>query len=406
MAAELIVYGTSWCSDCKRAKRFLGEQQVKYRFVDVEADTAGRALVESHSDGKTIIPTIVFADGSVLVEPSNADLARKLGLTTEAKHRFYDVVVIGGGPAGLTAAFYAAREGLSVLVLERSSLGGQAALTERLDNYPGFPDGLSGSDFGKRLTEQSRRFGVEMVSAAEVSTIVAEEQAHLDHLVRTADGSEYRAHAVLAAPGTTYRRLGAKGEADLIGAGIHYCATCDGPFYKGKELVVIGGGNSAAEEGQFLTQFASKVTLLVRGDRLSASKIYHDKVMNHPKIAVRFNTEVKEFIGTSRLEGLVIESGGREDTLRPAAVFVFIGLRPNTKFLDGVVDLTSEGFIDAPDLRTSVKGVFAAGDARAGSTKQVASAVGEGAAAALQIRRYLEEIGEVRHIQTELIEAS
>ena len=406
MAAELIVYGTSWCSDCKRAKRFLGEQQVKYRFVDVEADTAGRALVESHSDGKTIIPTIVFADGSVLVEPSNADLARKLGLTTEAKHRFYDVVVIGGGPAGLTAAFYAAREGLSVLVLERSSLGGQAALTERLDNYPGFPDGLSGSDFGKRLTEQSRRFGVEMVSAAEVSTIVAEEQAHLDHLVRTTDGSEYRAHAVLAAPGTTYRRLGAKGEADLIGAGIHYCATCDGPFYKGKELVVIGGGNSAAEEGQFLTQFASKVTLLVRGDRLSASKIYHDKVMNHPKIAVRFNTEVKEFIGTSRLEGLVIESGGREETLRPAAVFVFIGLRPNTKFLDGVVDLTSEGFIDAPDLRTSVKGVFAAGDARAGSTKQVASAVGEGAAAALQIRRYLEEIGEVRHIQTELIEAS
>lgn len=406
MAAELIVYGTSWCSDCKRAKRFLGEQQVKYRFVDVEADTAGRALVESHNDGKTIIPTIVFADGSVLVEPSNADLARKLGLPTEAKHRFYDVVVIGGGPAGLTAAFYAAREGLSVLVLERSSLGGQAALTERLDNYPGFPDGLSGSDFGKRLTDQSRRFGVEMVSAAEVSTIVAEEQGHLDHLVRTTDGSEYRAHAVLAAPGTTYRRLGAKGEADLIGAGIHYCATCDGPFYKGKELVVIGGGNSAAEEGQFLTQFASKVTLLVRGDRLSASKIYHDKVMNHPKMAVRFNTGVKEFIGTSRLEGLVIESGGREETLRPAAVFVFIGLRPNTKFLDGVVDLTSEGFIDAPDLRTSVKGVFAPGDARAGSTKQVASAVGEGAAAALQIRRYLEEIGEVRHIQTELMEAS
>ena len=403
MAAEIIMYGTNWCSDCKRAKRFLGEQQVEYRFVDVEADAAGRALVESHSDGKTIIPTIVFADGSVLVEPSNADLARKLGLPTEAKHRFYDVVVIGGGPAGLTAAFYAAREGLSALVLERSSLGGQAALTERLDNYPGFPDGLSGSDFGRRLVEQSRRFGVEMISAAEVSTIVGEEQGHLDHLVRTTDGSEYRAHAVLVAPGTTYRRLGAKGEADLIGAGIHYCATCDGPFYKGKELVVIGGGNSAAEEGQFLTQFASKVTLLVRGDKLSASKIYHDKVMNHPKMTVRFNTGVKEFLGTSRLEGLIIESGGREETLRPAAVFVFIGLRPNTKFLGGVVGLTSEGFIDAPDLRTNVRGVFAAGDARAGSTKQVASAVGEGAAAALQIRRYLEEIGEVRHIQTELM---
>ena len=401
MAGEPIMYGTTWCSDCKRAKRFLGEQQVEYRFVDVEQDAAGRTLVESHNDGKTIIPTIVFADGSVLVEPSNAELARKLGLPTEAKHAFYDLVVVGGGPAGLTAAFYAAREGIATLVLERSSLGGQAALTERLDNYPGFPTGLTGADFGKRLVEQSARFGVEMVSAAQVTAIVGEERGHPCHVVRTSEGAEYRAHAVLLAPGTSYRRLGAKGEADLIGAGIHYCATCDGPFYKGKELVVIGGGNSAAEEGAFLTQFASKVTLLVRGDKLTASKIYHDKVMNHPKMAVRFNTEVREFRGTRSLEGLIVESGGRQETLRPAAVFIFIGLRPNTKFLDGVVGLTKEGFIDAPDLRTSVKGIFAAGDARAGSTKQVASAVGEGAAAALQIRRFLEEIGEVRHVETE-----
>ena len=402
MAHHITVYGSSWCSDCKRAKRFLGDQQVQYRWVDVEQDEQGRRFVEEHNDGKTIIPTIVFDDESVMVEPSNAELAQKLGLKTMARHRFYDLIVIGGGPAVLTAAFYASREGLSTLVLERSSLGGQAALTERLENYPGFPAGLTGADFGKRLVEQSERFEVEMVSAAEVSEIGV---AGHDRVVRTHEGAEYRAHALILAPGNAYKRLGADGEDDLIGAGIHYCATCDGPFYKGKELAVIGGGNSAAEEGSFLTQFASKVTLLVRGDKLTASKIYHDKVMNHPKMDVRFNVEVKRFTGGKRLQGLVVKTPDGEETLRPAAVFVFIGLKPNTDFLKGSVDLTTDGFIDAPGLATSMTGVFAAGDARAGSTKQVASAVGEGAAAALAVRHYLEGIGEARHVETEMMTA-
>ena len=396
--AQITVYGTSWCTDCKRSKRFLGDHKVRYAWVDVEQDDSGRAFVQKHNDGKTMVPTIVFDDGEVLAEPSNADLARKLGLPTDAKHRCYDVIVVGGGPAGLPAAFYASREGLTTLVLERSSLGGQAALTERLDNYPGFPDGLTGADFGKRLVEQSSRFDVEMVSAADVSAVLVQDQTRggAHHA-----GAEYEAHAVLLAPGSTYRRLGAPGEDDLIGAGVHYCATCDGPFYKGRELVVVGGGNSACEEGAFLTQFASKVTLLVRGDRLSASKIYQDKVLNHPKMEVRFNTEVKAFEGGKRLEGLVIESSGRIETLTPAAVFVFIGLRPNTAFLRGVVGLTPEGFIDAADLRTTVPGFFAAGDARAGATMQVAAAVGEGAAAAIAIRRYLVEIGETSHAPTD-----
>jgi thioredoxin reductase (NADPH) len=319
-----------------------------------------------------------------------------------AQHRFYDLIVVGGGPAGLTAAFYASREGLSTLVLERSSLGGQAALTERLDNYPGFPAGLTGSDFGKRLVEQSKRFDVEMISAAEVARI--REEGH-DRVVRTEDGAEYRAHAVILAPGSAYKRLGAEGEDDLIGAGIHYCATCDGPFYKGREIVVVGGGNSAAEEGSFLTQFASKLTILVRGDKLTASKIYHDKVMNHPNITVRFNTSVKKFLGAKHLEGVVVKTAEGEETLRPAAVFVFIGLKPNTEFLAGSVALTKDGFIDAPEFATSQRGVFAAGDARAGSTKQVASAVGEGAAAALAVRHYLEEIGEARHVEVEMMTA-
>ena len=402
MAHHITVYGTTWCSDCKRAKRFLGDQQVEYRWIDVEQNAEGRAFVEKHNDGKTIIPTILFDDGSVLVEPSNAQLAEKLGLPTMAQHRFYDLVVVGGGPAGLTAAFYASREGLSTLVLERSSLGGQAALTERLDNYPGFPAGLTGNDFGKRLVEQSKRFDVEMISAAEVALI--REEGH-DRVVRTEDGAEYRAHAVILAPGNAYKRLGAEGEDDLIGAGIHYCATCDGPFYKGREIVVVGGGNSAAEEGSFLTQFASRITMLVRGDKLTASKIYHDKVMNHPNITVRFNTSVKRFLGDKHLEGVIIEAPGGEETMRPAAVFVFIGLKPNTEFLKGTVDLTRDGFIDAPEFATSLPGVFAAGDARAGSTKQVASAVGEGAAAALAVRHYLEEIGEARHVEVEMMTA-
>src|SRR4029079_16213485 len=230
---------------------------------------------EKHNDGKTIIPTIVFDDGTIMVEPSNAQLAEKLGLATMAEHRFYDLIVIGAGLSGLRAPFYASREGLSVLVLERSSLGGQAALTERLDNYPGFSEGLTGADFGKRLVEPAQRFDVEMISAAEGAEIA--EEGH-DRVVRTEGGAEYRAHAVILASGNAYKRLGADGEDDLIGAGIHYSATCDGPFYKGKDIVVIGGGNSAAEEGSFLTQFASKITILVRGDKLTASKIYHDKV--------------------------------------------------------------------------------------------------------------------------------
>ncbi|HYK97860.1 MAG TPA: FAD-dependent oxidoreductase [Candidatus Acidoferrales bacterium] len=402
MSHHITVMGSSWCSDCKRAKRFLGDQQVEYKWVDVEQDAVARKFVEDHNEGKTIIPTIVFDDGTVLVEPTNAQLAQKLGLPTMAQHRFYDLIVVGGGPAGLTAAFYASREGLSTLVLERSSLGGQAALTERLDNYPGFPSGLTGADFGKRLVEQSKRFEVEMINAAEVTKLGAD--GH-DRAVWTDGGAEYRSHAVILAPGNAYRRMGAEGEDDLIGAGIHYCATCDGPFYKGKELVVIGGGNSACEEGQFLTQFASKVTLLVRGDKLSASKIYHDKVLNHPKMEVRFNTQVMRFMGEKHLEGIVVRDSTGEHTMRPAACFVFIGLKPNTEFLKDTITLTAEGFIDAPDFATSLPGVFAAGDSRANSTKQVASAVGEGAAAALAVRRYLEGIGEARHVEVEMMPA-
>src|SRR5512137_325167 len=300
---NLMVYGATWCSDCKRAKKFLGEQRVHYNWIDVEQDAAGLAFVEKVNHGKRIIPTIVFDDNSVLVEPSNADLASKLGLQTRASMNYYDLICIGGGPASLTAALYAAREGLDVLVIEKSGLGGQAGVTERLDNFPGFPDGIGGAEFADRLVQQTRRFGVELLQAQEVIGLRAEEESKY---VMTADGSEYGARAVLIATGSTYRRLGVPGEDDLIGAGVHFCATCDGPFYKGRHVAVIGGGNSAGEESLFLTRFADQVTILVRGATMTASQIVIDKVTASPKIEVRYNTEVTELQGEAKLSGVTV----------------------------------------------------------------------------------------------------
>jgi thioredoxin reductase (NADPH) len=387
------LYGAPWCSDCKRAKKFFGEHRVVYDFIDVEEDAEGLRIVEETNNGKRIIPVIFFPDGSTLVEPSNAELAEKLGLQTRPQSPFYDLVIVGGGPTGLTAALYAAREGIETLVVERSGLGGQAGITERLDNFPGFPEGIGGAEFADRLTAQCRRFGVERLSAAEVVAVVADGQYRV---VRFADGGEIRAHAVLIAPGSTYRRLGVPGEEDFIGAGVHFCATCDGPFYRDRPVLVIGGGNSAVEEAIFLARFASEVTILARGSELTASKVAQEKVLSHPKITVRFDTEVVEFRGDGHLSDVVVKtrSTGETEELRPGGVFVFVGLQPNTAFLTDTLALTEAGFIQtAPTLETTVPGIFAAGDARAGSTKQLVSAAGEGATAALMIRHYLQSIG-------------
>jgi thioredoxin reductase (NADPH) len=388
----ITLYGTHWCSDCKRAKQFFGEQRVHYDFVDVDADAEAMAYVEQVNDGKQIIPVIVFGDGSTLVEPSNAELAAKLGLRTTAQRRFYDLVVVGSGPAGLTAALYAAREGLGTLVVERGGVGGQAGVTERLDNFPGFPEGVTGAEFAERLRAQAERFGVEVLTQ-EVTGIGAEGRYRS---VRASDGEEYAAGAVLLALGSTYRRLGVPGEEDFIGAGVHFCATCDGAFYRGKEVLVVGGGNSAGEESIFLTRFASKVTIATRDKELSASKVVREKVAENSQIEVLTDTSPSAFKGDSRLRSVVLQDrqSGEEREVAPDGVFVFVGLAPNTDLVKGVVDLDEAGFIQTDvGLQTSMPGVFAAGDVRAGSTKQAASAAGEGAAVALSIRRYLESIG-------------
>jgi thioredoxin reductase (NADPH) len=405
--AEILVYGASWCPDCRRAKKFLADQRVPYAWHDIESEPEGVRVVQDRNDGKNIIPTVIFPDGSHLAEPSNEELAEKLGLHRQAMQHVYDLVIVGGGPTGLTTSIYAARENLETLIIDSKGLGGQAGVTERLDNYPGFPEGIGGAELADRFVKQAERYGVEMLQAVSVTNISADSgmTADGDELdVLTATGDHYHARAVLVATGSSYRRTDAEGEDDLIGAGIHFCATCDGPFYKGSdELMVIGAGNSGLEEGIFLTQFTDKVTIVEQGDQLRGSRILQEKVLDHPLMEVELRHAVKEFRkkddGSGKLGTVVIEdleSGGIEEH-HPAGVFVFIGLDPNTDFLMEIVDFDDRRFIATdPTFMSSMPGVFAAGDVRGGSTKQLASAVGEGAAAAIQIRGYLDRLEQGR----------
>lgn len=409
---QLTIYGAYWCPDCRRSKQFLGEHQIPYKWVDIEEDELSQRYVLDINHGKRIIPTIEFADGSILVEPSNAELAQKLGLKTMAERSHYDLIVVGGGPAGLTAALYTAREGIDTLVIERAALGGQAAVTECLENVPGFAQGISGAAYSDQLRQQAERFGVELLQAQEVVRIFSRENYRC---ITASDGSEYSARALLLAMGSKYRRLNIPGEDRFIGAGIHFCATCDGPFYKGKPVAVIGGGNSAAEESLFLSKFTDQITMLVRANGLHASKVIQDKVLDHSKIDFRFNTEAVKFDGNGgKLRSVTIQNNrtGQDGVIHPSGVFIFIGQVPNTEIvIDAGIELDQWGFIvtghdlvhgnrkfqdftgrEPLFLETSIPGVFAAGDVRAESTKQVASATGEGASAALMIREYLKTV--------------
>ncbi|MFZ0169033.1 MAG: FAD-dependent oxidoreductase [Candidatus Dormiibacterota bacterium] len=390
--AEITLYGAPWCPDCKRSKQFLAEHRVDYKWVDIDQDPKGLALVERLQAGGRTIPTVVFGKGDFLVEPTNEELAGKLGLSLKAERRFYDLAIVGGGPAGLAAAIYAAREGMNAIVIDRSALGGQSGVTERIDNYPGFPEGVGGADLAERFIAQARRYEVEMLSAVSVKQLAGDGE---DLQIQLGTGQELASHAAIIATGSSYRRLGVPGEEELIGAGVHFCATCDGPFYKtADELMVIGGGNSALEEGLFLTQFAKRIRVLQLGPELSASKLLQDKVRNHPQFSIHTNTELLELKGEGKLEKVVARdrSTGKEHTWTPAAVFVFIGLDPKSEFLKGTVDLDGRGFIKTDAMfQTSLPGVFAAGDVRAGSTKQLGSAVGEGIAALLVARRFLQD---------------
>ena len=388
---DIVVYGTTWCPDCKRSKQFLGDQRVHYHWVNIEHDSEAMAFVESVNRGRRIIPTIVFSDGSVLSEPADAALAQHLGLTTKAERTFYDVVIVGAGPAGMAAAIYTSRERLDTLVIEKGAPGGQAGITQIIENYPGFDEGISGEEFARRLTNQVDRFGAEMLRAQEV-TMVRINGRYRE--VLAADGTCYAGRALILATGAHYRRLTVPGEAELIGVNVHFCATCDGAFYKGKRVLVIGGGNSAFEEGLFLTKFATHVTLMTHGPTFRASSILQEKVAGKRAIFTTLtHRSVQEFevvdghLGAVRVENQLT---GQAEEHRPDGVFVFIGVSPNSEFLPQEIERDRRGFImTSASMETSVRGVFAAGDVRAGATAQATSAAGEGAAVALMVSDFL-----------------
>ena len=393
MTEHIVVYSTVWCPDCKRAKKFFNDHRIQYQNIDIEKDQDAMEYVKEVNDGMRIIPTIVFPDGDILVEPSNAELAEKLEIKTKASQTSYDVIIIGAGPSGLTAALYLTREGVEVLVIEKGSIGGQIGVTQKLDNYPGFEKGIEGAKLADRLGKQAKRFGAEILEAQEVKGITKD---GIFWDVETSDGRSYNAKAVLLTTGARYKRLNIPGEEELIGSHVHFCATCDGVFYKGKKVLVIGGGNSGLEDGLFLTKFADQVDIVEFLPEVKASKILQESVERNKKMNVYVNHAVKEFTGENHLDKIIVEDRETGETKEwdYDGVFVFIGLTPNSGLVEDLVEINDYGFVKTDKtLMSTEEGLFASGDVRAESTKQAAAAAGEGVTAALMIRQYLQEVG-------------
>jgi thioredoxin reductase (NADPH) len=301
-----------------------------------------------------------------------------------------DVAIVGAGPTGLAAAIYTAREDLKTIVVDGGVVGGMIATTERVDNYPGFPEGVGGLELSDLMRKQAERFGAQIRTGLWIKALRREG----DDVILEADGETIQARSVLIATGSLYRHLDVKGEDTFEGSGVHYCATCDGPLYRDAHIIAVGGGNSALQEGLFLTKFAKKLTLLVRGPKFRGSEVLAEQMQANPNVDVHLNTSITEVIGKGGLvTGVDIINNETQAPGHIAAdgVFVFIGLLPNTTWIEGVVDLDEAGFVKVDHaFATNVSGVFAAGDVVVGSIGQVASAVGEGVSAALSIRQYLD----------------
>ncbi len=397
----IVMYGAEWCPYCVSLKEKLDSLGLDYQYKNVDEDGV-REEMNAKTDGNQTIP-VLFVGEDFAINPDDAKLKSMLPQNSnesessesdESGEKIHQVLMIGAGPANLAAAIYTTREDIETTLLEKGVIGGLAAITDVIDNYPGFEEGVEGAKLAEKLEKQAERFGAK-IDFAEVTGL--ERQADGLIKVATTDGDK-KARAVLIGTGSDHRKLGLESETKYYGRGVHYCATCDGAFYRDKKLVVIGGGNSAAQEALFLTKFASHIDMLVRKDKMRASDVLVEKVMNHPQITVHFNTEAEEFIGAEvdGMEKIVkakIVKDGQPDELETDGVFIFIGLVPNTQFLqNSAVKLDEAGFVIGDEhLRTSVPGVFVAGDVRSGSTAQIASAVGEGAVAALRLREYLEK---------------
>ena len=306
----------------------------------------------------------------------------------------YDVVIIGAGPAGLSAGIYASRAKLKVVLLEKLIPGGQVLLTDEIENYPGFQNAISGAELINRMTNQAASLGLQIMTEEVVGIKHIHKEGHR-FILETASSKKLEALSIIAATGASWNKLGVPGEERLIGKGVSYCATCDGPLAKGKEVVVVGGGDKAAEEALFLTKFADKVRLIHRRDSLRAVKVLQDRLFSNPKVEVVWNSTITEILGEKFVEGVKIndKKTGLDSKVSCKAVFVFIGISPNSGLLKGIADVDEKGFIITDnEMRASQDGIFAAGDVRKKSLYQIVSAVGEGAAAAFSVQKYVEEI--------------
>ncbi len=410
---ETKVVGHRWSARSSQVREFLARNQVPYRWYSSDEPEGQRLLQAAGTDGQRL-PLVVTPDGEALVEPSDQELAGRVGLATTPSEAFYDLIVIGGGPAGLGAAVYGASEGLRTVMVERTATGGQAGQSSRIENYLGFPDGVSGAQLTERARRQAAKFGAEMLTAREVVGLEVHGSARR---VVFGDGSFVDAHAVVLATGVTYRQLAVPGVAELTGRGVFYgSALTEATGCADHDVYIVGGANSAGQAAVYLARTARSVTMLVRGDSLEKSMSHYlvQQVAGIPAIRVRTCTEVAEAHGTDHLERLTLRDAatGALETVDAQWLFVFIGAAPLTDWLDGVVQRDERGFIlTGPDLvtggerprgwpldrppyhlETSVPGVFVAGDVRAESAKRVASAVGEGAMAVMLVHRYLEKL--------------
>ncbi|MEP1488337.1 MAG: FAD-dependent oxidoreductase [Algibacter sp.] len=381
------LYGANWCPDCQRAKSYLQDNGINYQFIEVDKHEWAAKLVEETNNGKRIIPT-VFIDETSYTNPDNSELKTLLNIGQESEKTIYDSIVVGAGAAGLTASIYIQRDRFSSLILEKKNIGGNAFLTEKIENYPGFTT-ISGPELTQRMAEQAKTYGAKIETGVSVKSLKKEGGVFS---VDTNMGA-YQSKTVVLALGSTYRKLGIPNEEDLIGAGIHFCATCDGAFYRDREVIVVGGGNSALEEGIFLASFCKKVIIVNRGDAFSASETYIEKLPSIKNIEVHMNKESVSFIKdeNDNFKGLQVKDRitNEETALYADGSFIFIGLIPNTDNVKGFIDLNERGFITTTGLgETNIKGVFAAGDCREGAIAQVAAATGEGVLASYGVRQF------------------
>jgi thioredoxin reductase (NADPH) len=409
---DVQVVGHRWSAPAHEVRDFLARNSVPYRWWTVD-DAEGRRLLTAAGADESAVPLVVTPDGTTLSAPTAAQLAEAVGLSTVPTEDFYDLVIVGGGPAGLGAAVYGASEGLRTVLVERQATGGQAGQSSRIENYLGFPDGVSGGQLTDRARRQAHKFGAELLTTRAVSRLEVRGPSRVVHFE---DGEQIAAHTVILATGVAYRRMAAPGVDDLVGAGVYYgSASTEAQSCMDQDVYIVGGANSAGQAAVFFSRYAKSVTLLVRGRRLEASMSQYliDQIRDIDNVSVRLCTSVVGAEGEGRLERLLLADAatGTTETVDASHLFVFIGAAPLTGWLEGTVQRDGAGFVlTGPDLlrtggrppgwnldrdpylmESSVPGVFVAGDVRAQSVKRVASAVGEGAMAVTLVHRYLEK---------------